>query len=157
MIRFGMMHGPLAQMDSIGMDVVHRLFFDLATEQPRLKLDPAPLAWMISRKWLGEKAGIGFFRHAKRKSKPNWPLISHLKDEGRRRGHRPARALSAAEEKKLIQGRLVGLMLEEAAWCLREGRAADDEQLDHALTLAGWAPHRGGPFTYARERGIPIG
>jgi 3-hydroxyacyl-CoA dehydrogenase/enoyl-CoA hydratase/3-hydroxybutyryl-CoA epimerase len=50
---------------------------------------------------------------------------------------------------------MVLLMVKEAALCLGEGLAENAAHIDLAMVLgAGWAPHRGGPLQYARDRGI---
>ena len=46
-------------------------------------------------------------------------------------------------------------MLNEAVACLREGIIGDADLLDAAAIFAtGFAPFRGGPMQYARDRGI---
>jgi 3-hydroxyacyl-CoA dehydrogenase / enoyl-CoA hydratase / 3-hydroxybutyryl-CoA epimerase len=47
------------------------------------------------------------------------------------------------------------LAVNEAYRCLDEGRAASSDDLDLALMLTDWAPHRGGPIKYARDVGLP--
>ena len=50
--------------------------------------------------------------------------------------------------------RMVLLLVNEAARVLSEGVVADARTLDLAMILGtGWAPHRGGPLTYAASRG----
>src|SRR5207237_10885350 len=59
-----------------------------------------------------------------------------------------------AEEMAAARERLVTLTVNEAALCLHEGLVENADALDLALVLgAGWAPHRGGPLQYARQRG----
>jgi 3-hydroxyacyl-CoA dehydrogenase/enoyl-CoA hydratase/3-hydroxybutyryl-CoA epimerase len=51
--------------------------------------------------------------------------------------------------------RMVLLMVNEASACLGEGLVKDAATLDLAMVLGtGWAPHRGGPLTHARQRGL---
>ena len=46
-------------------------------------------------------------------------------------------------------------MLNEAAACLREGIIADADLLDAGMVFAtGFAPFRGGPLQYAKDRGV---
>jgi 3-hydroxyacyl-CoA dehydrogenase/enoyl-CoA hydratase/3-hydroxybutyryl-CoA epimerase len=46
-------------------------------------------------------------------------------------------------------------LLNEAAACIREGVVADTDLLDVGMVFGtGFAPFRGGPMQYARERGI---
>ncbi len=53
---------------------------------------------------------------------------------------------------------MVLLMVNEAARVLSEGVVADAGTLDLAMILGtGWAPHRGGPLTYATSRdSVPV-
>ena len=47
------------------------------------------------------------------------------------------------------------LTVNEVALCLQEELVESADALDLALVLgAGWAPHRGGPLHYARQRGV---
>ena len=45
-------------------------------------------------------------------------------------------------------------MVLEAHHCLRERIVDDAATVDFAMATAGWAPHRGGPLTYARQVGV---
>jgi len=50
--------------------------------------------------------------------------------------------------------RMINLMIQEAVLCLEAKLVEDAEMLDLAMVLGiGWAPHRGGPLAYAREKG----
>src|SRR5260370_42163215 len=63
--------------------------------------------------------------------------------------------LPLAVQMREARERMVLLMCNEAAACLREGLAADAETIDLAMVLGtGWAPHRGGQLRYASDRGI---
>ncbi len=54
-----------------------------------------------------------------------------------------------------LEDRLILPMLNEAVACLREGIVEDADLLDAgAIFATGFAPFRGGPLQYARERGI---
>jgi 3-hydroxyacyl-CoA dehydrogenase/enoyl-CoA hydratase/3-hydroxybutyryl-CoA epimerase len=56
-----------------------------------------------------------------------------------------------------LQDRLILPMLNEAVACLREGTVADADLLDAGAVFAtGFAPFRGGPLQYAKQRGIAI-
>ena len=51
--------------------------------------------------------------------------------------------------------RLILPLVNEAAACLFEGVVKDDDLLDAGVIFGtGFAPFRGGPLQYARERGI---
>jgi 3-hydroxyacyl-CoA dehydrogenase/enoyl-CoA hydratase/3-hydroxybutyryl-CoA epimerase len=54
-----------------------------------------------------------------------------------------------------IEDRLMLPMVNEAVACLSEGVVADADLLDAGVIFGtGFAPFRGGPLNYARERGV---
>ena len=54
-----------------------------------------------------------------------------------------------------LEDRLILPMLNEAVACLREGIVEDADLLDAgAIFATGFAPFRGGPLQYAKERGV---
>jgi 3-hydroxyacyl-CoA dehydrogenase/enoyl-CoA hydratase/3-hydroxybutyryl-CoA epimerase len=54
-----------------------------------------------------------------------------------------------------VQDRLILPMVNEAVACLQDGIVSDDELLDAGVIFGtGFAPFRGGPINYARERGV---
>jgi 3-hydroxyacyl-CoA dehydrogenase/enoyl-CoA hydratase/3-hydroxybutyryl-CoA epimerase len=151
MVRFGMMDGPLTYLDLLGLDVAAALAKVLASVLgPRLVLDDA-FATMVQQNWLGHRSGVGFYRYRKNKSTVNDELVAQLR--GKYRGEAVANG-SGTAKLAYIRQRLVLLMVNEAAWCLVEGRADGPAALDLAMTLVGWAPHRGGPLQYARNLGL---
>ncbi len=150
MTRFGMPQGPFEYVDHLGLDEAAAL---VQTLEPlfgqRLPLSPL-FALMVEKGWLGSKTGLGFYRYKGQGKKSNPGLrdiLAALPEPD------PVETLSAADQMKHIQERLVGLLVNETARCCEE-ELADETTIDLALVLAGaWAPHRGGPLAYARERG----
>jgi 3-hydroxyacyl-CoA dehydrogenase/enoyl-CoA hydratase/3-hydroxybutyryl-CoA epimerase len=54
-----------------------------------------------------------------------------------------------------LEDRLMLPMLNESIACCREGIVADGDLLDAGVVFAtGFAPFRGGPLQYAKDRGI---
>ena len=54
-----------------------------------------------------------------------------------------------------LTDRLILPMLNACAEVLREGVAQSPDQIDAAMIFAtGWAPFRGGPMHYAKQRGV---
>ena len=139
-------------MDRLGLDAVVRLVTQL---QPvfagRIALEDG-FAAMTRQKMLGARRRAGFYRYAGRHRRANPRAIALWT-------HDPgdawlARAsLSRADQITLAQKRMTSLMVLEAYYCLCEKVVPDAATLDFALTTAGWAPHRGGPWTYARQLG----
>lgn len=63
-LRFGWTHGPLALADEMGLDSVVRAMESLWSELGLPQFRPAPLLrQMVTRGWLGEKSGRGFYRY----------------------------------------------------------------------------------------------
>ncbi len=131
--RFGMPMGPIELADVIGLDVALHVGRVLAEAFGR----PVPqvLLKLIDQKKLGRKSGEGFYA---------W------------RDGKPVRTRAQNSEIPAdLEDRMVLPMLNEAAACLREGVIEDADLLDAgAIFGAGFAPFRGGPLQYARERGV---
>ncbi len=101
------------------------------------------LGKLMSDTRLGKKTGIGFYRHQKGQ-KPE--LANDLASF--RSG---ARTFSDDE----IVDRLVLTMVNEAARCLEEEVVAGPRELDLATVMGtGFAPFRGGVWSYAETRGL---
>lgn len=130
-VNFGMPMGPIELVDSVGLDVVLHVSKVLGTEMEGAV--GAQLAAMIEEKKLGRKSGQGFYSWVNGKAQKT--------DSG-------ARAPADAED------RLVLSMVNEAVACLADGVVSDAELLDAGVIFGtGFAPFRGGPINYARERG----
>jgi 3-hydroxyacyl-CoA dehydrogenase/enoyl-CoA hydratase/3-hydroxybutyryl-CoA epimerase len=154
MVRFGLGRGLLEYLDALGLDQAHKLIDAVREEiEPRVPLDPF---WheVLTRGWRGQASGRGFYRYARGKHQPNQLLVNWLRQEGPLHG--PALpALSKSDQRRMIQDRVILLMVNEAFRCLDEGRVAASDDLDLAMMLTDWAPHRGGPIKYARDQGLP--
>ena len=156
MVRFGMAHGPLEYLDLMGLDVAAPLAEALAPVlEPRHVVDET-FAFMAERNWLGQKVKLGFYRYKGKKPKVHHRLVAHLRAASHVDAPHRMEALSRADRLARARQRLVLLMINEAAWCLQEGRARTPATLDLAMMLAGWAPHRGGPLHYAGHVGTAV-
>jgi 3-hydroxyacyl-CoA dehydrogenase/enoyl-CoA hydratase/3-hydroxybutyryl-CoA epimerase len=130
---FGMPMGPIELTDVVGLDVSLHVGRVLADAFQRRV--PDILVKMVEQKKLGRKSGEGFY--VWRDGKP-------LRTES------PQFAVPAD-----LEDRLILPMLNEAVACLREGVIEDADLLDAgAIFATGFAPFRGGPLQYARQRGI---
>ena len=131
--RFGMPMGPVELADSVGLDVALHVSKVLGGAMNR----PVPdaLAKMVEDGKLGRKSGEGYYLWEDGKAvKP----ATHG-------GNVPAD----------IEDRLVLPMVNEAVACLSEGVVSDPDLLDAGVIFGtGFAPFRGGPINYARERGM---
>ena len=83
---------------------------------------------------LGRKSGQGFYR---------WEHGKAVKSE------------SASSAPPDLEDRLMLPLINEAVACLYEGVVSDADLLDAGVIFGtGFAPFRGGPLQYARDRGI---
>jgi 3-hydroxyacyl-CoA dehydrogenase / enoyl-CoA hydratase / 3-hydroxybutyryl-CoA epimerase len=132
-VRFGMPMGPIELTDVVGLDVslhVGRVLSEaFGREIPKI------LIKLVEQKKLGRKSGEGFYRWQDGKAQKN------------------AAGSSAAPAD--LEDRLILPLLNEAVAVIREGTVQDADLLDAGAVFAtGFAPFRGGPLHYARQRGI---
>ncbi|MFL6577395.1 MAG: 3-hydroxyacyl-CoA dehydrogenase NAD-binding domain-containing protein [Povalibacter sp.] len=130
---FGMPMGPIELADVVGLDVVMsvgKVFFQSAEMSA-----PPVLLKLVEQKKFGKKTSSGFYDWIN--DKPQKPDAT---------GQRASADL---------QDRLLLPLVNEAVAVLRE-RIVDDADLVDAGAIfgAGFAPFRGGPLQYARDRGI---
>jgi 3-hydroxyacyl-CoA dehydrogenase / enoyl-CoA hydratase / 3-hydroxybutyryl-CoA epimerase len=132
-VAFGMPIGPVELVDSVGLDVVLHVSGVLGA-----KMDgpvPEKLTGMVEAGQLGRKSGQGFYK---------WVDGRAVKP--------PANPAGVPAD---IQDRLVLAMVNEAVSCLADGVVSDPDLLDAGVIFGtGFAPFRGGPINYARERGV---
>jgi 3-hydroxyacyl-CoA dehydrogenase/enoyl-CoA hydratase/3-hydroxybutyryl-CoA epimerase len=96
---------------------------------------PDALAKMVEDGLLGRKSGQGYYQ---------WEDGKAVKP--------PATGGAVPDD---IQDRLILPMVNEAVACLSEGVVADADLLDAGVIFGtGFAPFRGGPLNYAKERGV---
>jgi 3-hydroxyacyl-CoA dehydrogenase/enoyl-CoA hydratase/3-hydroxybutyryl-CoA epimerase len=155
MTRFGMVMGPLAVLDQVGLDVAAHV---ARAMEPVVgdRFPPNPGFELMRQKgWLGQKSGVGFYDHRGKKDRPydlaqNALVAAHSDPSAAL-----SRSLPFPVRLQQARERMVLLMVNEAALCLSEGLAEDAAHIDLAMVLgAGWAPHRGGPLQYAKDRGL---
>jgi 3-hydroxyacyl-CoA dehydrogenase/enoyl-CoA hydratase/3-hydroxybutyryl-CoA epimerase len=133
-IDFGMPMGPLELADQVGLDVA----LDVAAMLKR-ELDwPLPDA----PQWISDKVAAG--------------------DKGRKTGRgiyvwhdgKPVKARAEPPDPELAD-RLILPMVNTAAAVLREKVSDDPDVIDAAMFFGtGFAPFRGGPIHYAKQRGV---
>jgi 3-hydroxyacyl-CoA dehydrogenase/enoyl-CoA hydratase/3-hydroxybutyryl-CoA epimerase len=133
-VRFGMPMGPIELADSVGLDIAQHVAGILTIASGRSVPDN-DLAEMVEKGLLGRKSGQGYYKWED--GKPVKPTAdgSPVPDD--------------------IEDRLILPMVNEAVACLSEGVVANADLLDAGVIFGtGFAPFRGGPINYARERGI---
>ena len=132
-VKFGMPIGPIELTDMVGLDVSANVGQLLGGALQRQV--PELLLGLVAEKKLGRKSGQGFYR---------WQDGKAQKED--------VKDFAAPDD---LEDRLILSMLNEAVACLREGTIEDADLLDAGAVFAtGFAPFRGGPVQYARDRGI---
>ncbi len=133
-VRFGMPIGPIELVDSVGLDIARHVA-GILTEGTDRDMPPTDIEDLVEQGRLGRKSGHGYY---------TW--------EDGRAVKPPAGDGPVPED---IEDRLVLPMVNEAVACLSERVVASDDLLDAGVIFGtGFAPFRGGPINYARERGI---
>lgn len=132
-VKFGMPMGPIELVDSVGLDIAQHVAAILTTGEDRAMPD-TDIAALVEKGHLGRKSGQGYYEWIDGKAvKP---------------------ATDGAEVPADIEDRLMLPMVNEAVACLSEGVVANADLLDAGVIFGtGFAPFRGGPLNYARERG----
>ncbi len=131
--QFGMPMGPVTLADVVGLDIC----LYAATELVKTYGGEIPerLKAMVTSGELGVKSGRGFYEY------------------------KNGTAIKSSEESVLldfdvVQDRLILIMVNEAVACLHENIVSSSDTLDVSMIFGtGFAPFRGGPMHYAKERG----
>jgi 3-hydroxyacyl-CoA dehydrogenase/enoyl-CoA hydratase/3-hydroxybutyryl-CoA epimerase len=132
--KFGMPMGPVELVDSVGLDIAQHVAGILTAGGDR-EVPENDLAGLVEAGKLGRKTGQGYYR---------WEDGKAVKP--------PADGGPVPED---IEDRLILPMVNEAVACLSEGVVANADLLDAGVIFGtGFAPFRGGPINYARERGV---
>jgi len=131
---FGMPMGPIELLDSVGLDVA--LHVSNVLGKAFNKPVPPKLSQMVESKQLGRKSGKGFYAWEEGKAvKPDVPPGTSVPDD--------------------TCDRLILAMVNEAVGCLHDNVVSDADLLDAGVIFGtGFAPFRGGPLQYARNRGV---
>ena len=128
---FGLPMGPVELADTVGLDVALNASKVLGGDQEV----PERLQELVDAGNVGRKSGQGFY---------TW------KEGKAEKGPIPQFAVPPD-----AQDRLILSMVNEAVETLHDGVVADADLLDAGVIFGtGFAPFRGGPLQYARDRGI---
>jgi len=132
-VSFGMPMGPIELIDSVGVDVALHVAEILS---PVVGRPVAPeLKRLVDEGRLGQKSGHGFYQYQERK--PVKPPVD------------------TTQTSNDVQERLMLAFVNEAAQCLADAVVDDPDLVDGGVIFGtGFAPFRGGPLNYARQRGI---
>lgn len=133
-VAFGMPMGPIELADVVGLDVAAHVGQIIAADLGRAAPNLSRLRELVALGKLGRKSGAGFYL---------W------------KNGKPVKPAAAAEPPpRDLVDRLILVLVNECAACLREQIAEDADLIDAAVIFGtGFAPFRGGPLAYARARG----
>lgn len=133
-MEFGMPMGPIELADTVGLDICLHVGEVLAAALGGEV--PAILRDKVAQGRLGRKNNRGFYEYKGKR------VIRPKREEA---------DLSVRD----LRDRMILRMLNEAVACMREGVVTDADLIDVGMVFGtGFAPFRGGPIHYARERGI---
>ncbi|MFW5634636.1 MAG: 3-hydroxyacyl-CoA dehydrogenase NAD-binding domain-containing protein [Erythrobacter sp.] len=138
--QFGMAQGPVEVADHVGLDIALDVAEHLREDYPKeIGEIPAIVKKTLEKRGAGVKDGCGFYEYEGGEAQKDKVSGEDLRD-GRL---------------DPICDRLILPLLNTCAELLHEGIADSEEDVDAGLIFgAGFAPFRGGPFGYARYRGI---
>ncbi len=132
-VDFGMPMGPVELVDSVGLDVVLHVSKVLGGGMEGPVGDR--ITKMVEDGQLGRKSGQGFYQWVDGKPQKS----------GAPKGNIPEDA----------EDRLILSLVNESVSCLSDGVVKEADLLDAGVIFGtGFAPFRGGPLNYARERGL---
>ncbi|CAB9496487.1 Glyoxysomal fatty acid beta-oxidation multifunctional protein MFP-a [Seminavis robusta] len=152
MTKFGMPVGPVTLADEVGIDIASHVATFLSEADLGVRMtggDVSLLQEMVNRGWLGKKSGQGFYTYPKGKGKKKF-----INDEVKQYAKMFVENDLKLEEKE-VQDRLVSRFINEAAKCVEDEIIESPEVGDIGLIFGtGFAPFRGGPFTYLDQVGV---
>lgn len=132
-VRFGMPMGPIELVDSVGLDIAQHVA-GILTQGSDREMPDTDVADLVEKGHLGRKTGQGYYRWEDGKAVKPESESGNVPDD--------------------IEDRLMLPLVNEAVACLSEGVVAEADLLDAGVIFGtGFAPFRGGPINYARERG----
>lgn len=150
MTNFGMPVGPVTLADEVGIDIASHVATFLSNADLGVRMsggDITLLQEMVNRGWLGKKSGQGFYTYPKGKGK------KFINDEIKKYAKEFVKD-DLKLSKDEIQNRLVSRFVNEAAKCLEDEIIESPVVGDIGLVFGtGFAPFRGGPFTYLDQVG----
>ncbi|OOZ38380.1 crotonase [Solemya pervernicosa gill symbiont] len=135
-LEFGMPMGPIRLADTVGLDICLAVAGVLS--EPLNLAVPTLLRERVAEGRLGVKSGNGFYRY-----RNGQPVV---------KGQVDGSGLTRRE----ITERLIGRITNEAQACLRDGIVSEADLVDAGIVFGtGFAPFRGGPLNFLRNRPEP--
>lgn len=148
-LDFGMPMGPATLLDEIGLDVAEKVG-KILNKAFGDRMKPCSVGEKLSQaKLLGKKSAKGFYVYdAKGKKQSLNPDIYNVLGVS-------AKALGSQANKQQLVERMIYIMINEAALCLKEGIVEDPSEVDLGMIMGtGFPPFRGGLLRYADSVGV---
>lgn len=144
LLAFGMPVGPLALVDSVGVDIGAKVSEILHTAYGQRMAVCKVLDGMVTKGWLGKKSGLGFYDHRQQKPVVNGEISTLQTGQ-----------IRLADN--IIVERAVLVMINEAARCLEDDVVDNARYLDMAMVMGtGFPAFRGGLMRYADSIGMEM-
>lgn len=141
---FGLPMGPFTLTDEVGLDVGSKVLHTLQAHWGDRFKSVEIFEKIYAQGHLGKKSGKGFYVHASKIRKPNPQVGTLLK------GH-----FNGSFKEEEYRKRMIYIMINEAAMCLKEGIVEDAAAIDVGMIFGiGFPPFRGGLLRYADTLGI---
>ncbi len=148
MTAFGWPVGPLKLADEVGLEVGAHAAETVA--KARGLAVPSIVGDLIREGFKGKGRGGGFYLYDGKRATPNPRVYALLPSAGGSAPFHPREVPAEA-----IAERLTETFVREALRCLEEGILRSEEEGDRGAILGlGFPPFLGGPFQYARAKGI---
>jgi len=152
MKNFGMPVGPITLSDEVGIDISNHVGSFMSKADLGVRMhggNPAMMAKMVEKGWLGRKTGKGFYMYPKdakkgAKKELNPEMLALLNTMLAENGVKAGSSKITEED---IQMRLMSRFVNEAAFCLQDGiiRGPADGDIGAVFGI-GFPPFLGGPF-----------
>lgn len=153
MTELGMPVGPLTLIDEVGIDIAAHVVETLRNAFGDRMQPPSFLPLLVEGGIIGRKAGLGIYLYDGKNGR-------RLRDKKTKQYqvNPTVLVLSGCLELKMskgqIQDRLLGVMINESARCMREGIVSSPAELDLAMVFGtGFPAYTGGPLRYADSIG----
>jgi 3-hydroxyacyl-CoA dehydrogenase len=152
MVEFGFPMGPLTLSDMAGLDILAHVDRVMSRVFPTHGSLSAVAVRLVEQGHLGQKSGAGVYKYEKGDYTPHChDVAERILAQVRRETGRALREVGKDE----ITDRLVLRMVNEAFYCLEEGIAQRESDIDAAMVLGtGFPDFRGGVLKYARDLGL---
>lgn len=142
---FGMPVGPVELSDMVGLDVCRHVGGIVAQQLGRAPPDFSALDAKLAAGHAGRKSGQGFYA---------WKDGKVVRDDASRRPLPGVTRIPDAQDRADLQDRLLLALVNECVAVFREGLVESADLVDAGVIFgSGFAPFRGGPLHYARNRG----